>query len=299
VLSRTVVGGRLDVSGGHFHCPGPGQYNPEGAAIRAVSSAFKGGMDLGWASIDPAIDLTDATTTVLRDDPSDWPARVYIAGFSYERLDAVRDGVSTRHIWDWQRRLAWLRQQPEHDAGPYEEAARVFRQHGYTHGAEQLLIKQRSDARQAEGRTRRQVTSVIDWVFDWTVGYGYRPGRVLWLLAALLALVTATLSVPAVQESLRASDEGVVFTIHGPVTVDNPAVAVDPCGGGRVRCFSPLLYAVDTVIPLIALDQRATWYPDRFVSGGQAVEWWLNLATMAGWLLSSIFLLSFARLART
>jgi hypothetical protein len=52
------------------------------------------------------------------------------------------------------------------------------------------------------------------------------------------------------------------------------------------------------VVPLIALDQRATWYPDRFVAGGQAVEWWLNLATMAGWLLSSIFLLSFARLAR-
>ena len=52
------------------------------------------------------------------------------------------------------------------------------------------------------------------------------------------------------------------------------------------------------VVPLIALDQRATWYPDRFVAGGQVVEWWLNLATVAGWLLSSVFLLSFARLAR-
>jgi hypothetical protein len=289
VLSRSTVGGRLDLRGGRFRCPSPGEHNSEGAAIRAVSATFKGGMDLDWANAEPAVDVTDATTTVLRDDPSRWPDRVFIAGFTYDRLDN----------WDWQRRLAWLRRQPEHDAGPYEQAARVFRQHGYTHAAEQLLIKQRSDARQAERRTRRHVTSVIDWVFDWTVGYGYRPGRVLWLLVALLALVTATLSLPAVQNSMRATDEGVVFTIHGPLTVDRPTAAVDPCGGGRVRCFSPLLYAVDTVVPLIALDQRATWYPDRYVAGGQAVEWWLNLATMAGWLLSSIFLLSFARLART
>ena len=36
------------------------------------------------------------------------------------------------------------------------------------------------------------VTSMTDWVFDWTIGYGYRPRRLLWLLATLLALVTAT-----------------------------------------------------------------------------------------------------------
>jgi hypothetical protein len=33
---------------------------------------------------------------------------------------------------------------------------------------------------------------MTDWVFDWTIGYGYRPRRLLWLLATLLALVTAT-----------------------------------------------------------------------------------------------------------
>jgi hypothetical protein len=298
VLNRTVVGGRLDLGGGHFRCPRPGLYNEEGAAIRAVASTFRGGMDLGWAAITPAINVTDAVTTVLQDDPSNWPERIYIAGFTYERFDAPRGDGARGRIWDWQRRLDWLRQQPEYDAGPYEQAARVFRQHGYAHGAEQLLMKQRSDARRAEGRTRARVRSVIDWVFDWTVGYGYRPGRVLWLLVALLTLVTLTLAVPGVQRTMRASDEGVVFTIQGPLNVDDPAADIDPCGGGRVRCFNPMLYAVDTVVPLIALEQRATWYPDRYVAGGRAVEWWLNLATMAGWLLSSIFLLSFARLAR-
>lgn len=298
VLSRTVVGGRLDLDGGRFHCPGPGEYNPEGAAIRAIAATFRGGMDLGWSAITPAINVTDAATTVLQDDPSNWPERIYIAGFSYERFDAPRSSGARQRIWHWEQRLAWLRKQPEYDAGPYEQAARVFRQHGYSHGAEQLLIKQRSDARRAEGMTRSRVTSLLDWVFDWTVGYGYRPGRVLWLLVALLTLVSITLAVPAVQQTMRASDEGVVFTIDGPVDRDNAAAAIDPCGGGQVRCFNSLLYAVDTVVPLIALEQRSTWYPDRFVPGGRVVEWWLNLATVMGWLLSSIFLLSFARLAR-
>lgn len=35
------------------------------------------------------------------------------------------------------------------DSGPYEQAARVFRQHGYTWQAEQILIAQRRHARRA------------------------------------------------------------------------------------------------------------------------------------------------------
>jgi hypothetical protein len=66
-----------------------------------------------------------------------------------------------------------------------------------------------------------------------------------------------------------------------------------------VHCFNPVLYAMDTVVPLIALDQRTTWYPNHFEPWGSAVEWWLNLAAVAGWTLSSIFLLSLARLARS
>ena len=60
-----------------------------------------------------------------------------------------------------------------------------------------------------------------------------------------------------------------------------------------------MLYAIDTVIPLISLDQRTTWYPDPNVADGELMLWWLNLATMLGWLLSSIFVLSLARLSRS
>jgi hypothetical protein len=132
---------------------------------------------------------------------------------------------------------------------------------------------------------------------------------VLWLLLALLVLVGTSLFTPLVQDTLRATSEsGDVFLTTGVTTAEEStlapaeepaAVTVDPCGNGMVRCFDPVLYAIDTVVPLVALDQRSTWYPNVHAPYGRAVEWWLNLSTIFGWLLSSIFLLSFTRLART
>jgi hypothetical protein len=60
-----------------------------------------------------------------------------------------------------------------------------------------------------------------------------------------------------------------------------------------------VLYAIDTVVPLISLDQRSTWYPDLHVFLGRLMLWWLNLATLFGWVLSSIFVLSLTRLSRS
>jgi len=73
------------------------------------------------------------------------------------------------------------------------------------------------------------------------------------------------------------------------------APASDPCGDGQVRCFNPVFYAVDTVVPLVTLGQRSTWYPNRAAPWGAVVDTWLNIATLLGWVLSSIFLLSFTR----
>jgi hypothetical protein len=299
LLNRSTSEGRLDLAGASFDCPGPGEMNGEGSAIQAISATFRGGMDLAWRSINPAIDLTDTTTTVVQDDPENWPGRIYVSGFTYDRFDAPRSG-STGPVWDWRRRHAWLTRQAEYDAGPFEQAARVFRQHGYTYGAEQLLIAQRTQARKAADGPWSRSRSVLDAVYGWTVGYGYRPTRVLWLLGLLLILVTASLITPAVQGTLRASSEGDVFTTTGQlIEADGPIQPLhDPCGDGRVRCFHPVLYALDSVVPLIDLDQRATWYPSPYSPWGGVVEWWLSLAAVAGWILSSIFLLSFARLAR-
>jgi hypothetical protein len=135
------------------------------------------------------------------------------------------------------------------------------------------------------------------------VGYGYRPARVLWILLTLTVLVAATLHLPAAASVMRAADpNGSVYTTHGPLarpgTAAVPPAGGRPCGDGAVRCFNPEFYAVDTVIPLVSLGQRSTWYPDPNHAGGSLLTWWLTLATLIGWFLSSVFVLSFTRLAR-
>ncbi|MBG0815697.1 hypothetical protein [Planomonospora sp. ID82291] len=297
LLNRCGVEGRLDMEGGTFS---------EG--IEAVSATASGGMGLRWAEVPPRVDLTGASTTVLADDAARWPQDTAISGFVYDRFDDA---------WDWRARRDWLRAMTPFDAGPYEQAARVFRQHGHPAEAEHLLIEQRRQARRAPapgGRSpRRRIRDARDLLYGLTVGYGYRPGRVLWLLGALLVLVGAMMLTPWAQETLRATDpRGNVYAVDGRlVTVDDVAAPKDgtatgarrgtrpgPCGDGQVRCFDPLFYTVDTVVPLLSLGQRATWYPETRSPHGSLVSTLLNTAGLLGWLLSTVVVLSFARLAR-
>ena len=310
VLSRSTIDGRLRLTGGSFICPEPAPpRNEHGHAIEAISATVLGGMDLGWQTVYPSVDFTEATTTFLADDPSQWPANYTIAGLTYDRFERPQEG-QLRDLWDPAVRSAWLGRQAAFDSGPYEQAARVFRQHGYTSGAEQILIAQRRHARNTTGSSstwpRRAALALYA-----AVGYGYRPWRVLWVLATLLVLVAVSLQVGPWQDTLRATNgNGEVYSVRGLVnsstgqgepksrSTTNPPLS-DSCGNGEVRCFSPWLYAVDTVIPLISLDQRSTWYVDPHLPGGKLVQVWLNLADLLGWLLSSIFVLSLARLSRS
>jgi|SRR5450755_605646 hypothetical protein len=308
MLSRSTIGGSLQLTDASFTCQGPFFRNARGHAIEAVSANVRGGMELAWTQASPSVDFTDASTSFLADDPANWPSRFSISGFTYDRFEQPRGMIAGRP-WDQVARSAWLSRQAMYDAGPYEQAARVFRQHGYTSAAESILIAQRVQARQLLSGRGAGVRRALDAVFGVTVAYGYRPGRVLWLLAALLILVLGSLEVPGAQATLRATNSvGVVYTTHGTLTaagvLPGPGRAgaagaqPDVCGDGQVRCFSPVLYTIDSVVPLVSLDQRSTWYPDPQAPGGSFMEWWLNAATLLGWLLSSILVLSLARLAR-
>jgi hypothetical protein len=302
-LDRATVEGRLQCSQGSFHCPAPSGPNLPGHAIQAVSATIRGGMDLGWKSVSPSVNFTNASTQFLADDPGSWPASYIISGFTYERFGRPQ-GSSSARAWDLAARRAWLLGQASYDAGPYEQAAQVFRQHGYNRRAEEMQIAQRRDARHAitgRGAALRRAANVG---LGLTVGYGYRPGWVFWLLVALLVLVAGSLAVPALQATMRATtSSGVIYGTHGPLPAggtSNPAgQPPDACGGGAVRCFNAVFYAIDTVIPLVTLEQRSTWYPDPSVRHGTIMEWWLYVATLLGWLLSSIFVLALARLARS
>ncbi|HEY6297529.1 MAG TPA: hypothetical protein VIX15_17875 [Streptosporangiaceae bacterium] len=309
VLSRSTIEGRLQFTGGSFTCPAPTDRNLSGDAIEAISATVRGGIDLGWQEVSPSVDFSDTTTKVLADDPATWPPRFAIAGLTYERFGHPLRG-RPRDLWDYRARCAWLGRQASFESGPYEQAARVFREHGHMSEAEQILMAQRRHAARVDRSNAIWPRRAVDAIYA-AIGYGYRPTRVLWALAILLVLVVASLELPAAQGTLRATNgNGDVYGVSGLVMTPGRAGSApgvlpagpgrpDVCGDGEVRCFSPVLYAIDTVVPLISLNQRSTWYPDTRVRYGELVLWWLNLATLLGWLLSSIFVLSLARLSRS
>ena len=309
-LNAATIEGRLTCEGGSFDCPDANRPDAPIHAIEAISATIRGGMHLGWKFLTPSVNFTNTRTSFLADDPMKWPSRFVIAGFTYDRFEKLQ-GSSSGATWDARSRREWLSRQTAYDAGPYEQTARVFRQHGYANRAEEILIAQRRMARRTFTGHGALLRWARDAAYSATVGYGYRPGRVALALVVLLILVAASLDVPTARASMRATTSaGVVYTTRGPTQVTTttrvkpPGTAVhvtapDACGNGEVRCLNPVLYAIDTVIPLISLDQRSTWYPDPHVRGGTFMEWWLDIATLLGWLLSSILVLSFARLART
>ena len=306
VLNRAVVQGRLDLRGGTFTCAAASDANPSGAAVSAVALTARGGIRLSPAEVHPLLDLTGAATTALADDPARWPERFSVSGFTYDRFEDA-DGAG-RDLWDWRARVAWLRRQASFESGPYEHLASVFRRHGYALEAEQVLIALRAEAQRAQRRRLRDaplprrlwglLSDAWELVLRTLVGHGYRPGRVLWILVVLTLLVGGTFRLPGARAQMRATDaQGVVYTVDGPLAPP-PARAAGPCGDGAVRCFDAAFYAVDTVVPLVALGQRASWYPDEGTAAGRWLAWWLTVSNLLGWLLSSVFVLSFARLAR-
>jgi hypothetical protein len=310
VLDGARIAGRLTLRGSSFTCPQPSPGNRDADAVSAITTRAEGGMNFAWKHCEPSIDLTSASTTTVVDDPTRWPRRYDLTGFTYARFDG--SALIPGNPWDVNARCEWL----EHavfETGAFEHAARVFREAGFATEAEEILIRQRDASRRTrlkEAATARRTAKLLayvrscrDWLYGRTVGYGYRPGRVLAALVILLGLTFAAVHTPQIVNTLRSADQSaVVYTVNGPL-VPGPAASASPrpdrCGNGDVRCFSPALFAIDTVVPLVNLGQRDAWYPDPHVPWGRATLYLLNAATLLGWLLSTILVLAFTRLART
>ncbi len=251
VLNRAAIEGRLICTQGTFDNPALPGGDGSGDAIEAISATIRSGLDLGWKSVSPSVDLTNTRTSFLADDPGTWPERFVIVGLTYDRFEQPQ-GSGARRPWDHAARAAWLSRQAAYDAGPYEQAARVFREHGYTAGSEAILIAQRRHARRVMAGRGAPLRRALDAAFSATVAYGFRPRRVLWLVAILLILVIFSLEAPTTQATMRATTAaGLVYSTHGPApgsggpgpAAPRPSRTPTPAAAARsaasTRCCTP------------------------------------------------------------
>ena len=291
-LSRASVTGQLRCQGSFRSGRSPNGPTP---AVEAELLTATGGMVLLW-EVDGIVDLSDATTTVLADRPDGWGRHYLIGGLSYDRfagIDATEPATDT----DPAARIRWLVGQSGLDTSSFQELADYYRRYGRTVDAERVVIARNRAlrARRAEaGGLGNLVRNLVDRVWDLSIGYGYRAGRAGGFLLALLVLTAGVLSLPQTEEIMRTVDEdNVSYSPAGPLVDGEPAPGADGarCGGGRVRCFDPVFYAVDTVVPLVDLHQRSTWYPDRELPHGRLYQWGLDTALLLGWAGSSALVL--------
>ncbi len=113
MLNRSIIEGRLQCTGGSFSCPAPSATDRHGHAMEAIC------MDLGWTTVSPSVDFTNASTTFLADEPASWPSSFSVSGFIYDRFEQPQGtAASTQRTWDQASRCAWLRHQTLYDAGP-------------------------------------------------------------------------------------------------------------------------------------------------------------------------------------
>ncbi|MGD3104947.1 oxidoreductase [Streptomyces sp. YGL11-2] len=198
--------------------------------------------------------LSGARVVNLVDKSASWPGLggLMMAGFSYETL-------IPRGHFPLAQRLQWVAAAtPEYAPEPYEMLAASLRAMGEDADAREVQL--------AKQRRRRETLPLAAkaWGFlqDWTVAYGYRPGRAALWMAVLWAIGTA------------------YFSAYPP-----PLLKHD-----EAPHWNPYLYSLDLLLPLVDLHQGELWAP-----AGLA-QWVSAVMILAGWVLATTMATGASRL---
>jgi len=146
-------------------------------------------------------------------------------------------------------------------------------------------------------RTRRTTIwlQIKDRMARYLVGYGYRPINFIWSLAGLI-LAGWLLAHQAYERGDFAPNSDVILsTSQWQALAEggsaNPAKDwSDADGKGRdYETFSSFAYAVDVVIPIIAIGQEAAWAPSTNRGPWGQVLWWSRwVLTILGWIVTAV-----------
>ncbi len=332
-LNGARIGGDLNFTGGRFS--GQGATGLEAQNVDVMDRLFWRQMQLE-SPADAFIDLRRARVGTLVDaNDGSWPldARLSLAGLVYREIDGPTEarmrlgwierqwrvpagargtGVAGRGSVGRQPNPAGVPAAIEFSAQPYGQLARVLRESGHERDAQAVQV--------ARARALRRYGK-IGWLaycknllLDLTIGYGYHPFKAFyWSL--LFVLVGWAVFAMAAQAGLMQRTN----RLQGQLPSGAAELTLD-----REEAFSPLVYSLDTFLPLVGLSQREYWRPQagrrggcglvpgRFLvgwpvvrctpalAGGGATGWftlsgwavrayrWMQI--LAGWLLTALFL---------
>ncbi|MFI5755279.1 oxidoreductase [Streptomyces sp. NPDC051569] len=200
--------------------------------------------------------LSGAKIVTLVDMSTSWPGPGGLAmgGLVYENL------VPFGHF-PLDRRLEWVAAAtPEYAPEPYERLAQVLRAGGEDADAREVLL--------AKQRRRRETLPLAaklwGYLQDWTVAYGYRPGRAALWMAVL----------------------------WGAGTIGFSRYAPPPMQSAQHPQWNPALYALDLLVPVVNLGQDGYWRPEG------VGQWAAAALIVLGWILATTVATGTSRLLR-
>ena len=286
-LLSANIGGNLSCVGGKFHNPDKRALNIQGGNI--------GGNLFWWkTTCEGVVNLIYAKVDVLADDSNSWRlCKVVLDGFAYNRL--------ANHE-DIQFRLHWLSNRPDgmqFSPLPYEQAAKVLFRMGHVRNAREILLKK--ERLQTVDQRTPLLHKIVRRLWDVFAGYGYRLRYTLGWMAFIIYVGTSVFLDADLQRRIVS---------HQPVVLANPAYQSAVRKGAPPTEFVPTMFSgypkfnqfwfsVDIFIPLFNLHQETHWHPARDERGG--FPWltlWYWFEIVAGWILTSLLLLSITGLLR-
>ncbi len=233
------------------------------------------------------VSLMGAKVGTLSDDADSWPkGQLILDGFVYERLGGknVLTDAKSRIEWLEKQKPTHLNDKKEFKPQPWQQLQKVLREMGHIEDARQVGIAFEKRLYEADligqspeewGTLRKIVTKWISrrfhQLFGWLIGYGYRPLRLF------IYVVSVWFACGAFY--WYAAYEG-VFAPSNPLVFQNSKY--DICKAAEIlelECtpkpnwylclelpeeytgFSPFLYSLDLILPLVDLQQEHDWSP--------------------------------------
>ncbi|MEA3225993.1 MAG: hypothetical protein U9Q07_08585, partial [Planctomycetota bacterium] len=309
-LVGATIGGSLECNKGQFI--NPNGYALNGGELKVVGSVFLSdgfraegkvnfitmttGKYFLWRGVDSPekaeLDLRSAKIGTLWDDPKSWPesGKLFLHGLVYDTIDneAPTDAKS---------RIGWLQRQYDEEAEkakdqfhpqPYEQLAAVFRKSGRDEDAKKILIEKNKD----KARFTKLMLSErsLHYLSGLIIGYGYRPWRTV-----RYGLVIVLFGWFLFWAGYRAD----VMTLANE--------GEDTSGG-----FHALVYSLDVFVPLVDLRQASYRLPNANRTGrvrisenfdipmpGRVLRYWFWFEILAGWVLTTFFVVGVTGLVRT
>jgi hypothetical protein len=333
ILRAAAVEGEVRLLGSHIggdlDCTGAAFVNPGHNALQLSRTLIEGAFFLrNGAEVKGLLDMQGASINTVHDEFACWPGKGDV------RLNRCRYGAFIDGPVDATGRLAWLSLQTPERWGedfwpqPFEQLATVFREMGHDEDARAVLIakerlQRRARRKRARSRLWRGMIAIKDGVLEVTVAYGRQP---------LLAFVWLTLFWLFGVIIFGYAELQDAFKPNSPVVLRSPEWTL--CGVGKseqrflastqqsvsgraeagqtqLACFreqweassyprfNAWMYSMDTLLPVLEMDQKAYWRPDPSKRWGTSALTYFYFQSVVGWALSLLAVAGFSGLVKS